>query len=66
MIKVSQKKTAARKQRNYSKEKTRTDYEGIASGKMQYKVWKPGEVQQRNDTTYGHQQNRVWDPGGKY
>ena len=62
MMKVSQKKTTTRKQRNYIKEKTITECESIASGKMQNKIWKPGEVQQRNDTTYGQQQNRVWDP----
>ena len=32
---------------------------------MQNKIWEPGEVQQKNDTTYEQQKNRVWDPGGK-
>ena len=65
-MKVSQKKTTAREQRNYSKEKTRADQENIASGKMQNKVWKPRKVQLKNNAAIGQQQNRVWDPGGKY
>ena len=64
-MKVSQKKTSARKKSNNNKEKTRKECESIAIGKMQNKIWKPGEVQQNNDTTYGQQQNKVWDPGGK-
>ena len=66
MMKVSKKKkTTTRKQRNFSKGKTRTEYESTTSGKLQNKIWKPGEVQQKNNAAYGHQQNRVWDPGGK-
>ena len=37
----------------------------ISSGKMQDKVCKPGKVQLKNDTAYGQQRNRVWDPKGK-
>ena len=43
MQKMPQKRTAARKLRNNSnKKKTVTDCEGIASAKMQTKIWKPG------------------------
>ena len=66
MMKVSQKKTTARKQSNNNKEKTRIECESIASGKMQNKVWKPGKVQLKNNAAIGQQQNRVWDPGGKH
>ena len=49
MVKVSQKKTKKRKQgSNNNKRKTVTDCESLASGKMQHKVWKPGEVQKKN------------------
>ena len=66
MMKVSQKKkTATRKQRNISKGKTRRDCESIARGKLQNKIWKPGEVQLKNNAAVGQQQNKVWDSGGK-
>ena len=65
MMTVSQKKTATIKKINYSKEKTRTDCESISSRNMQNKIWKLGKVQMKNNATYGQQQNKVWDPGGK-
>ena len=43
MQKMPQKRTAARKLRiNNNKRKVVTDSEGIASAKMQTKIWKPG------------------------
>ena len=50
MMKVSQKKTII-------------DCEILACGKMQNKIWKPGEVQKNNIATDGQLQNKVWDPG---
>lgn len=64
MVRVSEKKTAERKQRNNNnKKKTVTDCEGIASGRMQHKVWKPGGMQKKNIATDDQLQNKVWDPG---
>jgi len=40
--------------------------EGEDNGALQYKVWKPGRLQLKNDedkTAYGQQQTQVWDPG---
>ena len=65
-MKMPQKQqTAARKQRNFSKRKTRAECESIAGGKLQNKVWKPGSVQLKNNATDRQQQRKVWDPGGK-
>ena len=64
MVKVSEKKTAARKKKSSNnKKKTVTDCESIASGKMQHKIWKPGEVQHNNIAADDQLQNKVWDPG---
>ena len=41
------------------------DCESIAGGRLQNKVWKPGEGQLMNDAADGQQQNQVWDPGGR-
>ena len=66
MVTVFEKMTAARKQRNNSdKKKTVTNCEGIASGRMQHKVWKPGGVQKKNIATNDQLQNKVWDQGGQ-
>ena len=62
-MKVSHKKTTTVKQRRSSKRKNTKDCESIASGAMQYKVWRPGEKQQKNVATNGKLQNKVWDPG---
>ena len=44
MMKVSQKQqTTARKQKNLSKGKKKVEYKGITGGRMQNKIWKPGE-----------------------
>lgn len=62
MLKGSQRKTSARKRsRSSSKMKTGTDYESVASGARQHKIWRPGEKQQA--TTNGNLQHKVWDPG---
>ena len=40
--------------------------EGRSSKALQYKVWKPGRLQLKNDednAAYGQQQHKVWDPG---
>ena len=67
MMKVSQKQqTTTRKQRNFSKRKTRTKCESIVGGKLQNKVWKPGSVQWKNNAANRQQQSKVWDPRGKY
>ena len=65
MVKVYEKKTTARKQRSNrnKKKKTVTYYESLARGRMQHKIWKPGEVQKNNIATDGQLQNKVWDPG---
>ena len=63
-MKVSQKKTTTRKHRSsINKKKTVTDCESLASGEMQHKIWKPGEVQMKNIATDDQLQNKVWDPG---
>ena len=52
MQKMPEKRTTARKQRNNSsKKKIVTDCEGIASAKMQTKIWKPGRIQRKNAAT---------------
>ena len=62
-MKVSHKQqTTTRKQKNLSKGKTKAEYESIAGGRMQHKIWKPGEKQQA--TADDDLQNKVWDPGG--
>ena len=63
MIKVTEKKTAAKKQRSTRKRKIEGDYKIIASGKLQHKVWKPGGTQRKNAATDDQLQNKVWDPG---
>ena len=64
-MEVSQKKTAAVKQRRSSKRKTTEDCESIASGAMQHKLWRSGEKKQSEAETNGKLQNKVWDPGRK-
>jgi len=56
-------KIIERKQRS-NKKKTAVDYESIASGTMQHKLWRPGEQQQTIATTKDRLQNKIWDPGG--
>ena len=63
MMEVSQKKPATVKQRRSSKRKTTEDYESIASGTMQHKVWRLGEEQQTKAATNGKLQHKIWDPG---
>ena len=65
MVKVSQRKTTARKQRRRSSSKRRTEREckSVASGARQNKIWKPGGVQKKNIATDDQLQNKVWDPG---
>ena len=53
--------TTARKRRNFSKGKKKAEYEIMAGGRMQNKIWKPGEKQQA--TADDDLQNKVWDPG---
>ena len=49
MVKVSQKKIAATKQRSSSnKRKIERECKSAASGARQNKIWKPGEVQKKN------------------
>ena len=61
---MPQKRTTARKQKiSSNKKKTVTDCEGIASAKMQTKIWKPGGMLKKNTVTDGQLQNKVWDPG---
>lgn len=62
MMKVSQRKTSARKRSSNSKMKTETDCESVASGARQHKIWRPGEKQQTTDID-DELQNKVWDPG---
>ena len=47
------------------KQKTTIDCEGIVSGAMQHKMWRPGEQQQTIATTKDRLQKKVWDPGGQ-
>ena len=64
MMKVSQRQqTTARKKRNFSKGKTKAEYEGIAGGRMKHKVWRPGEEQQIEAVTSGKLQHKIWYPG---
>lgn len=67
MMKVSQKKTTTRKEKSDNKRKTLVDYESMASGTLQHKVWRPGEQQQTTTsieqlTSKDGLQNKVWDP----
>ena len=63
MQKMPQKRTSARKLRiNNNKRKVVTDSEGIASAKMQTKIWKPGGMRKNNAATNNQMQNKVWDP----
>ena len=61
MMKVSQKKPAAVKQRRNNKRKTIEDCESIASGAMQHKVWRLREEQQTEATKNGELQHKIWD-----
>ena len=63
MMKVSQKRLAAVKQRRRSKRNTTEDCESIASGAMQHKVWRLGEEQQTEVATSGKLQHKIWNPG---
>ena len=66
MTKMPQKKQmTARKQRKFGNGKTRTKCESIAGGKLQNKRWKHRRVQLNSNATNGHQQSRVYDPGGQ-
>ena len=66
MTKMPRKKQmTARKQRKLGNGKTKTKCESIARGKLQNKIGKHGGVQLKNNATNGHQQSRVWDPGGQ-
>ena len=51
------------KRRRRSKRNTIGDYESIASGAMQHKVWRPREKQQIKATTNGELQHKIWDQG---
>ena len=51
MMKVSLKKTTVRKKGSSSQEKTKLDYDSMASGTMQHKVWRFGEQKQTTTTT---------------
>ena len=69
MIKMSQRKRVARKKRSDNKRNTVADLEGIASGALQHKIWKPRGQQQitttvKKLTSNERLQNKVWDPGG--
>ena len=64
MMKVSQKQqTTARKKKNFSKGRKRRDCESTAGGKLQKKIWRPGEVQLESNAAVGQHKNKVWDPG---
>ena len=67
MLKVSQKKTSARKRKrsSSSKMKTETDCESAVSGARQHKIWGPGEKQQTLEDVDDNLQKKVWDPGGQ-
>ena len=65
MLKVSQRKTSARKSSSSSKMKTKTDCESVVSGARQHKIWRPGEKQQTTVDVDDKLQNKVWDPGGQ-
>ena len=56
MQKMPQKRTAAKKQGiSSSKKETVTNCEGIASGKLQHKVWQPGGRRKKNAATVAEQ-----------
>ena len=65
MVKVSQRKTTVREKRSKisSRRRKEREYKSAASGKMEHKVWKPGEVQKNNVAADDQLQNQVWDPG---
>ena len=63
MMKVTEKKTAAKKQRSSSKRKPEGGYKSAASGKLQHKVWKPGGMQKKNVVIDDQLHNKVWDLG---
>ena len=66
MMKVSQRKTSARKKSSSNnKMKTETDCESAASGARQHKIWRPGEKQQTTTEIDNKLQNKVQDPGGQ-
>ena len=56
---------AARNKKMFGNGKTKTKCESIAGGKLQNKIWKHRRAQLNNNATNGHQQSRVWDPGGQ-
>ena len=64
MLKVSQRKTSARKRSSSNKMKTETDCKSAVSGAIQHKIWRPGEKQQTTDID-DKLQNKVWDPDGQ-
>ena len=64
MVKVSQKKIAARKQRTSSnKRKKERECKSAASGARKNKIWKPGGMQKKNIAVDDQLQTKVWDPG---
>ena len=52
-------------QESFNKRKTKADCESIAGGRLQNKIWRPGEMQLKDDVADEQQQNKVWDPGGR-
>ena len=63
MRKESQRnKIIERKQRS-NKKKIAADYESIASGTMQHKVWRPGEEQHTEAAANAKLQYKIWDLG---
>jgi len=64
MLKVSQRKTSARRSSiSSSKMKTGTDCESAASGERQHKIWRPGEKRHTTAEIDDELQNKMWDPG---
>ena len=63
MQKMPQKRAAARKQGNSSTSEAYIGCEGTTCEKLQHKVWKPGEVRNKDTATDGQLRNKVWDPG---
>ena len=62
MVRVSEEKTAAKKQKSSSKIKIERGCKSAASGKLQHKVWKPRGMQKQNVATDNQLHNKVWDP----
>ena len=59
MINVPQKKATIRRP------KTAIDWESVASGEKQHKVWKPGEQQQTTAAAKDNLQNKLRDTEGQ-